>query len=123
MKECRMCRTSFRGRKDKVFCSVKCKSNYHRKLSEVTLDATIKVDKILHRNRSILLELLGKNIIQLKVSRELLDKKNFKWDYHTNTHINVQGKLVTYLYDISWIIFSDQEVLIRRKRILDKSDT
>ncbi len=118
-----MCKAAFRGRKDKVFCSIKCKSDYHRKLNEVTLDATVRIDKILHRNRSILLELLGKNKIQLKVNREFLDQKNFKWDYHTNTHVNVQNKLVTYLYDICWILFTDQEVLIRRKRIVEKSVT
>ncbi len=119
MKKCRMCKSDFRGRKDKVFCSVKCKSNYHHRLNEATLLATVRIDKILHRNRSILLELLGKNKIQFKIHRSLLDKKNFKWDYHTSTHVNVQNKLVTYVYDISWILFSDQEVLIRRKRTME----
>ncbi|MBE27089.1 MAG: hypothetical protein CMN33_05325 [Saprospirales bacterium] len=120
MKKCKICKSVYRGRKDKIFCSVKCKSDYHRKLNEVTLDATTRIDKILHRNRSILLEILGKNKVQLKVERSLLDKKNFKWDYHTSTHVNVQNKLVTYLYDISWILFTDQEVLIRRKRNIDR---
>ena len=115
-----MCKSAYRGRKDKIFCSVKCKSDYHRKLNEVTLDDTFRIDKILHRNRSILLEILGKNKVQLKVDRSLLDKKNFKWDYHTSTHVNVQNKLVTYLYDISWLLFTNQEVLISRKRNMNR---
>ena len=120
MKKCKICKSVYRGRKDKIFCSVKCKSDYHRKLNEVTLDDTFRIDKILHRNRSILLEKLGKNKVQLKVDRSLLDKKNFKWDYHTSTHVNVQNKLVTYLYDISWLLFTNQEVLISRKRNMNR---
>ncbi|MBK7009823.1 MAG: hypothetical protein IPH36_14925 [Saprospiraceae bacterium] len=60
MKKCKMCPTMFYGRSDKIFCSAKCKTAYHEKLNKVTNEATAKIDKILHRNRSILLEILGK---------------------------------------------------------------
>ncbi len=114
MKACKLCKKEFRGRKDKVYCSIQCKTIYHRRLSEVTSKATKKIDKILHRNRSILLELIGKNKTQIKVSRALLDQKEFKWSFHTHIHMNKHGKRVTYLYDHSWILFSDQEVLITK---------
>lgn len=114
MKKCKLCKTEYRGRKDKIFCTVKCKSQYYIKLNEATTRATKRIDKILHRNRSILLEIIGKNRKQIKINRALLDKKKFNWGYHTHTHTNNQGKLVTYLYDHSWILFSDQEVLISK---------
>lgn len=114
MKKCKLCKKEFRGRKDKVYCTVQCKSEYHRRLSTVTLNATIQIDKILHRNRSILLELVGKSKRQIKVNRALLDRKGFKWSFHTHMHTNKRGKVVTYLYDHSWILFSDQEVLISK---------
>lgn len=115
---CKICKSSFRGRKDKVFCSVGCKSSYHLQLKEVTIKATGRIDKILHRNRTILLEILGKKIMQTKVDRALLDQKKFNWHYHTHYHLNIQGKMVYNVYDFSWILFSNQEVLIKKSKSL-----
>lgn len=116
---CRICKVPISGRSDKIFCSPTCKANYHIKLNKVTADASERIDKILHRNRSILLELMGKNGLHKKIPKIELDKKKFNWTYITHYHINSQGKEVRYLYDFSYIIFSDQEVLIKRIR---KSD-
>ena len=115
-KKCKICKKEFSGRSDKIFCSVECKSIYHVKLRAVTKSATKSIDKILHRNRSILLEVMGKNIHSKKLSRSVLDNKKFHFGYITNYHINKQGKTVNYVYDFSWMIFSDQEVLIKRIR-------
>lgn len=109
-----MCPTIFVGRSDKIFCSIKCKTAYHEKLAKVTNNATLKIDKILHRNRSILLEIVGKNLSYKKVDRNFLDDKKFNWHYITSYHINTQNKIVNYVYDFSWMIFSDQEVVIKR---------
>jgi len=111
---CRLCKSPFVGRRDKIFCSVKCKTNYHEKLSAVTFEASARIDKILHRNRSILLEVMGKQTVQKKISRQILDQKKFNWTYITHYHINSQKKFVHYVYDFSWMVFSDQEVLIKR---------
>ena len=116
MSTCRMCKGEVKGRSDKIFCSAKCKAYYHKRLKEVNALATQRIDAILHRNRAILLEIMGKNINQKKVSRKMLDDKKFNFNYITNHHTNVRGKLVSYVYDFSWIIFSDQEVLIKRIR-------
>jgi hypothetical protein len=113
-RKCRLCQQAFVGRTDKMFCSIKCKTTYHQKLSLVTFEASIRIDKILHRNRSILLELMGKNGTQKKIPKIMLDAKKFNWTYITHHHINNQGKEVRYLYDFSYMIFSDQEVLIKK---------
>jgi len=113
---CKICSNKLTGRSDKQFCSVKCKSEYSQKLRAVTSKATKDIDKILHRNRSILLELMGKNKTQLKIEREFLDRKKFNFSYLTHYHINKHGKTVHYVYDFSWMIFSDQEILIKRIR-------
>ena len=113
---CKLCKKPYFGRSDKIFCSVKCKSIYHKKLNEVTNAATKDIDKILHRNRSILLEIMGKNSTQKKILKIALDKKKFNYTYITSFHINKHGKTVYHVYDFSWMIFSDEEVLIRRKR-------
>jgi len=114
--KCKICKSPFTGRKDKIFCSADCKAVYHRKLQAVTLLATAETDKILHRNRSILLEVLGKNIKQKKVDRNLLSKKNFKFQYMTGFYENEQGKRYHLLYDFAWMEFSSGEILVIRRR-------
>ena len=114
-RRCKLCKNSFFGRYDKVFCSLNCKNKYHIKLRRVTNKATQKVDTILHRNRSILLELMGKNSKQKKMPKINLDKKRFNYSYVTAYHVNNQGKMVNHIYDFSWMVFSDEEILIRRK--------
>jgi hypothetical protein len=115
-RQCKICKKPIVGRSDKVFCSIDCKNQYSIKLAGVTRAATKKIDGILHRNRSILLEILGKNLHQKKINRLILDQKNFKYDYITGYHVNINGKTVHHVYDFSWLIFSDDEVLITRKR-------
>ena len=114
MRNCKMCKIGITGRRDKRFCSVRCKSDYHEKLTKVTLSASERIDKILHRNRSILLELMGKNEVQKKMPKIEFDKKKFNWTYITHYYVNTQKKTVHYVYDFSWMVFSDQEVLIKR---------
>jgi len=115
-KKCKICKTRLRGRSDKLFCSLKCKSFYHRSLRSVTEDAAIPIVNILYRNRSILLEILGKNTFYKKVDRSRLDRKKFNFHYVTQYHLNSKNKMVNYVFDYSWTIFSDQEVLIKRAR-------
>jgi len=111
---CKMCQSQISGSRDKIFCSVRCKSDYHEKLNKVTNLASASIDKMLHRNRSILLEIMGKNGTQKKIPKTVLDSKKFNFTYITHYHINSQNKFVNYVYDFSWMVFSDQDVLIKR---------
>ncbi len=113
---CRICKTKLHGRTDKQFCSQKCKSFYHRSLKKATESATAKTDKILHRNRSILLELMGKNSKQKQIAAKLLfDHKNFKRQYMTGFFENAQGKRYYIVYDFAWMEFSTGQVLLIRR--------
>ena len=115
-RKCKMCNKIIRGRSDKIFCSVKCKSEYHQKLKKVTEIETSEINKILKRNLSILLEIMGKNSVQKKVNRLILDKKKFNYKYHTHCFYNSKGKCYNYIYDFAWMEFSDNEILIVRKK-------
>ncbi len=115
-KTCKLCKKPLTGRKGQKFCCPSCKANYHYQLKKVTQMATYYVDNILHRNRSILLETLGKNAKQKTVSYEDLAKRNFKFDYCTGIYENNQGKLYRIVYDFSWIKFSDGQVTIFRRK-------
>lgn len=115
-RKCRYCKGPVVGRKGKIFCSIECKSIYHYRLRAATFDTATPIDKILHRNRSILLEIMGKNKSQKKVDKIELDRKKFNYSYFTHSYTNSKGKVYFYLYDFAWMAFSDQEVLVIRKR-------
>jgi len=115
MKKCKICNNKIVGRSDKLFCSVKCKNYYHINLRKTNEEAVKLIDSILHRNRTILLEILGKKRLSIKVDRILLIKKKFQFDYHTHLRINKQNKTYYYLYDFAWMSFSTDEILIIRK--------
>lgn len=114
VKTCKICSNKIIGRSDKVFCTTKCKNYYHINLRKVTLSATQKIDEILHRNRSILLEVMGKRKTKNKIHSKTLDAKNFKYKYHTHTHVNKEGKTMHWVYDFGWMQFSDDQILIIR---------
>jgi hypothetical protein len=73
------------------------------------------IDKILHRNRAILLELMGKNAKQKQVPRSALDKKKFNYNYMTGTHLNSQNKTYRLIYDFAWMDFTKDKILIIRR--------
>jgi hypothetical protein len=115
MKKCKICSSLITGRSDKKFCSTRCKNYYHVNLRKVTAAAVKNIDNILHRNRSILLEIMGKNRVQI-IDRMALDEKKFNFKYHTHVQVNTQGKSYFYVYDFAWMGFSDDEILIVRKK-------
>ena len=86
MNKCKICNKQIVGRSDKMFCSARCKNYYHINLRRVTQLEVKVIDNILHRNRSILLEIMGKSKNQKKIKRIILDKKKFNYKY--NTHRN-----------------------------------
>lgn len=104
------------GRSDKIFCSAYCKNYYHSKLRYASQKAAIEINGYLKRNYAILLEILGKNKSQMKVYRNVLETKKFRFKYHTHLHVNSRNKTFYYIYDLAWMEFSDDEVLIIRKR-------
>lgn len=115
-RKCKICKKPLRGRSDKLFCTVRCKNYYHTNLRKASGKAAVQINEYLMRNHGILLELLGKNKTQTKIYRTQLEQKKFRFKYHTHFHINSKGKMFQYVYDLAWMEFSDDEILIVRKR-------
>jgi len=116
MKTCKKCKKEINyGRSDKLFCTVKCKNNYHKELRKKTNIVAIEIDEILHRNRSILYELLGTNTSQLTLKRIHLEKKKFRFKYHTHIYVNSQNKTYYWIYDYAWMSFSNDKIMIVKK--------
>jgi hypothetical protein len=116
MIKCKICKNEMSGRSDKLFCSIKCKNYYHIHLRNASKKAAIRINEYLKRNHGILLEQLGKNKTQVKVYRNVLADKKFRFKYHTHTAVNSNGKTFHYIYDLAWMEFSDDEILIIRQR-------
>lgn len=114
MEKCLICKVPVKGRTDKKFCSITCKNSYHLRLRKANEAVTTKVDQLLHRNREILLESLGKEGKQKILSKIELEKRGFRFRYITGYYVNSQGKQYHYVYDFAWMEFSTQEVLIVR---------
>lgn len=112
---CRLCKAPVKGRSDKIFCTLACKNEYHLRLRRATAKAVVETDKILHRNRSILLEVMGKNSSQKTVPWSVLDKKKFNRRFVTGIYINRQDKTYHIVYDFAWMEFSSGKVLIIRR--------
>ena len=116
MKKCKECGKGFYGRQDKIYCSVKCKSRQHYKSVELVANLTSDIDQILHRNYKILKDVIGDKQNGIKIPEIILHKQKFNFNYITNYKVNTQGEVYHYLYDIAWIKFSDNEVLIVKQR-------
>ena len=96
--KCKICKTEVEGRSDRKFCSIKCKNYYHVHLRYASKRAAIRINEYLKRNYGILLEQLGRNKTQVKIYRNVLEDKKFRFKYHTHTTINSKGK--TFHYDL-----------------------
>ena len=113
-KTCKVCKSLLYGRADKMFCSSRCKNFYHTNLRMVTKNTAVGIDRHLHRNRSILLEILGKSGQKAIVPLILLTEKKFQFKYHTHTHADLTGITIQYVYDMAWIEMSNDEVFVFR---------
>ena len=112
MKKCKVCYKEIVGRRDKIFCSVKCKNYYHHELRKNNDKAVKEINKILNRNYGILFEIFGSNIRQITIDRTILENYKFNFTYHTHCRYNSKGKLYQYVYNFAWMEFSNDKIMI-----------
>lgn len=108
-----------KGRADKQFCNATCKNNFNYKNRASTKSDVKTIDALLHRNRIILLTLMGDS------KKETFDKMvftraKFRFEFHTGHYINKDGKTYWIVYDYAWMLFLDQKVIVIRKAIHSK---
>lgn len=116
MNKCLQCSKEIIGRTDKKFCSVTCKNEYNNKLRKLTIKETALIDSYLHRNREILMTIIG-SAKQVQLDKLVLIRAKFRFEYHTGHYMNKEGKTYWLVYDFAWMDFSDQKILIVRKTI------
>jgi hypothetical protein len=112
---CRNCNKEFTGRSDKRFCSAVCKNKHNNNTRNNTREAVKEIDAYLHRNREILLLLLGSSKKEVFDKSQLV-RSGFKFDYMTGIYFNRENKMYRIVYDCAWMDFSDQKILVVKKK-------
>jgi hypothetical protein len=113
---CLECGQAVKGRADKLFCNSTCKNEYHSKTRAATKSDVKTIDDLLHRNRIILMTLMGDSKKET-FDKLVLTRAKFRFELHTGHYINKEGKTYWIVYDYAWMAFSDQKVLVVRKSI------
>ena len=113
---CKWCNKALVGRRDKEYCDITCKNEYHYANKQTLTPVTKRIDQFLHRNRTILYEFSkDKSKNKFYMSKAQLLKRGFKFEYFTGTTQNKEGKTYFSIYDFSYIPFSTEQVMVVRK--------
>ncbi len=57
------------------------------------------------------------NSTKEEFDRLVVTRTGFKYEYHTGTYLNKEGKTYRLVYDYAWMDFSDQKILVVRKKL------
>ncbi len=116
-KKCLECKEPFVGRADKKFCSDQCRNVYNNKLNSDSNNFVRNINNTLRKNRRILAELNPKG--KVKVHREKLLERGFKFSYFTNVYKTKAGKTYYYCYDQGYLPLDDDYyfLVVRQKYV------
>lgn len=112
-KICQHCSNPFAGRRDKKFCSPKCRFDFHinGKAKNFHVPFVRKVTDILIKNRAILQSLLeGKT--STKATKTLLIERGFNFKYSTHSFSPSPEKTYQYCFDYGYLQLKNDWCLI-----------
>jgi len=100
-KLCPECNEIIKGRTDKKFCSVYCKSTYHYKKNQIENNMFVRVDKILRQNRRILKNYnkSGKSTVR----KSTLLTEGFNPKYFTHFWKTDNGNVYLFCYEFGFM--------------------
>ena len=96
-KVCPICETPIRGRADKIYCSLNCKSAYQYEQRLEKDKFYLQVDKQLKKNRKTLKKYNRTGMTSLR--REVLHKEGFDPNFFTHYWKNKKGGVYLFSYD------------------------
>lgn len=112
IKNCLHCSKAFRGRSDKKFCNDICRNNYNNRNKETDVEEIKNINRILLRNRQLLLGCLTNGMILCKIRKSKLMDYGFLFKYHTHTVRSKKGTLFHLCYDAGYYSLSDDWCLV-----------
>jgi hypothetical protein len=109
---CQCCAQVLHGRMDKKFCDEGCRNNFNNQQNSVENKEIRIINRILKRNRAILLGLLALEKKPTKVDRECLLLEGFNFRYMTQHGVGSNGQSYQICYDVGLIPEQNTNYLI-----------
>ena len=99
------------GRSDRKFCDEKCRYLYHNRMKILENAETTRIISILKHNRRLLKILLGEKD-ELYVSKDLLYKRGYNFQFHTHQIISGQGNLFELCFNYGYRVMEEGHVKV-----------
>ena len=112
-KLCLLCTKPLLGRSDKKFCSEFCRNTLNNKVTSQSRLGMRSAQSILSRNRKILREIIGDDLIK-KVPQATLISMGYHFDYLTCMKITQKGEINKYCFEFNIRELSDEMIEIFR---------
>ena len=109
---CLCCGLGLHGRTDKKFCDDGCRNTFNNQQNSVQNKEIRLINRILKRNRAILLGLLALEKKPTKVDRECLLLEGFNFRYMTQHGVGSNGQSYQICYDVGLIPEQNTNYLI-----------
>ena len=109
-KKCIECGEPFEGRSDKKFCNHHCRIAYNNKLRTEYNKVIRKTDTTLHHN----FEILRKFVVskETKVSKLLLTRAGFNFNYFTNMYVTQKGNIYYFCYEFGYCHLGEKDQVL-----------
>jgi len=111
---CQSCAQVLYGRLDKKFCDDGCRNNFNNQQNSIQNKEIRIINRVLKRNRAILLALLSVGKKPTKIDREYLLLEGFNFRYMTHQEVGSDGQSYQICYDVGLISLKTIEYLIVR---------
>lgn len=111
LKVCPICEKEFKGRRNKKFCSTKCKNQYHNEEYRNANQVVIRLNKVLQKNRTILKSLF-KVYRSAAIPMSVLEAHGFNMRYHTHLFNAPSGDKYTMVYEVGYKTSFDNQIHI-----------
>lgn len=120
-KQCLTCNKPIKGRTDKKFCNDYCRNSFNNQKHGTSNSYMRQINRLLHKNRSILAEFIPPTANQAKASYEELLERGFLFKYCTHQVPNKKGNPCHYCYDYGYWAISDWKYIIVRRKNKERS--
>lgn len=110
-KTCTNCKGLFEGRRNKKFCSISCKNQFHNEAYREENNLVFDVNRALNKNRAILKQLF-KVYRSSVVPMTILEAHGFNGKFHTHLFDAPSGTRYTMVYELGFRLTYDNQVSI-----------
>ncbi len=116
-KDCPVCKKTFFGRSDKLFCSTECKNNFHNSQRRNSIVNT--TNHLLIQNRLILQQLVSEKSEKEILERVVLERLGYKFDFFTGIVPSNSYPLVKKVYEFTLVEMPNGNIMVERQTELD----